>query len=132
MISAWGSAFHPQSYFLVPLPEFMDFILFEKTILVVNKKFGFVLANQPRKRVVEDLTTDSPGQCGSFPWKPPAKNGSTFEGEAQAETWLILTQTDTPAARIWLWWSKPFWDPLLVGAPPVLEPILVGIGMLGF
>ena len=28
----------------------MDFILFGKTILVVNKKFGLVLANQLRKR----------------------------------------------------------------------------------
>ena len=32
------------------LPEFMDFILFGKTILVVNKKFGLFLANQLRKR----------------------------------------------------------------------------------
>ena len=29
----------------------MDFILFGKTILVVNKKFGLFLANQLRKRV---------------------------------------------------------------------------------
>ena len=47
----------------------------------------------------------------------------------------------------WLWWSKPFWDPILVGRFPmvprglqqmevtqngctsILEPILVGIGM---
>ena len=28
----------------------MDFILFGKTILVVNKKFGLFLANQLRKR----------------------------------------------------------------------------------
>ena len=28
----------------------MDFILFGKTIVVVNKKFGFFLANQLRKR----------------------------------------------------------------------------------
>ena len=30
----------------------------------------------------------------------------------------------------WLWLSKPFWDPIfwgVFGAPPVLEPILVGI-----
>ena len=29
---------------------------------------------------------------------------------------------------IWLWLSKPFWDPILVGrvnSPPMLEPILV-------
>ena len=32
------------------LPEFMDFILFGKTILVVNKKFCLFLANQLRKR----------------------------------------------------------------------------------
>ena len=35
---------------LSSLPEFMDFILFGKTILVVNKKFGLFLANQLRKR----------------------------------------------------------------------------------
>ena len=33
----------------------------------------------------------------------------------------------------WLWLSKPFWDPILVGlsvnSPPILEPILLGIGM---
>ena len=32
------------------LPEFMDFILFGKTILVVNKKLGLFLANQLRKQ----------------------------------------------------------------------------------
>ena len=36
---------------LYSLPEFMDFKLFGKTILVVNKKFGLCLANQLRKRV---------------------------------------------------------------------------------
>ena len=25
--------------------------------------------------------------------------------------------------------QNPFWDPSLVGAPPILEPILVGMGM---
>ena len=31
---------------------------------------------------------------------------------------------------LWPWLSKPFWDPILVGrSPPILEPILVGIGM---
>ena len=35
---------------VVSLPEFMGFILFGKTILVVNKKFGLFLANQLRKQ----------------------------------------------------------------------------------
>ena len=31
---------------------------------------------------------------------------------------------------MWLWLSKPFWDPTFgVGAPPILEPIVVRIGM---
>ena len=37
----------------ISLPEFMDFILFGKTILVVNKKFGLFLANQHRKRDID-------------------------------------------------------------------------------
>ena len=39
----------------------------------------------------------------------------------------------TPGPQLpWLWWSKPFWDPILgwlVTSPPMLEPILVEIGL---
>ena len=35
--------------YIVSLPELMDFKLFGKTILVVNKKFRLFLASQPGK-----------------------------------------------------------------------------------
>ena len=56
------------------LPEFMDFILFGKTILVVNKKFGLFLANELRKRV---------------PGSKDSKADSEFPREREASVGLL-------------------------------------------
>ena len=54
--TAWGPGGNTRLRGVLPLvsslPEFMDFILFGKTILVVNKKLGLFWANQLRKRAL--------------------------------------------------------------------------------
>ena len=61
------------------LPEFMDFILFGKTILVVNKKFGLFLANQLRKRVDGgDRPLQSWVLFGPVPRDPNLSSASTL------------------------------------------------------
>ena len=63
------------------LPEFMDFILFGKTILVVNKKFGLFLANQLRKRV-EDTSGFSGEAVVIFGCKEPVSGWLRLESWA--------------------------------------------------
>ena len=48
--------------------------------------------------------------------------------DLNSANWMVSLGCSFKAPRIWLWVKTngiPFW---LVGAPPILEPILVGIG----
>ena len=73
---------------------------------------------------------------GWFPQAPSRRQleaSGHHDGHAHKERQHLPRDGAAPSLEAVTWpWSKPLWDPVLgfsVNSPPILEPILVGIGM---
>ena len=84
----------------------------------------------PARRALRGTSQTSPRlRTRAASW-PPHSWPSPSLGKIEISPLQLSELEEAPihfGVPIWLWLSKPFWYHFGVGAPPILEPILVGI-----